>query len=113
MARQWRNQGQVHSDGQQEAHRDGESQDGKSLFYYLAFSANGAIQDCGAGNQDEGLQQGGSHQLIPDGPGREGEVEHAAVAQPVHRHPQHPGGPVRGGDRDAVCRGEEGEEEER
>ena len=51
MARQWRNQGQVHSDGQQEAHRD----------------ADGEVQDRGARDQDEGLQQGGSHQLLPHG----------------------------------------------
>ena len=97
MARQWRNQGQVHSDGQQEADRD----------------ADGEVQDRGARDQDEGLQQGGSDQLLSDGPGREGEVEHAAVDEPVHRHAQHPGGPVRGRDRDALGRGEEGEEEER
>ena len=34
----------------------------------------------------------GADRLHPDGPGGEGEVRRDAVAQPVHRHPQHTGG---------------------
>ena len=87
-------------------------------FQYLAiaipvFTANGAFQNSGEGDKDKSLQQRGPDELCPHGPRGEGEGWSAAVAQPVHRPAQHPGGPVRGRDRDALHRRQEEEGQER
>ena len=83
------------------------------LLKYFSFAANGEVQDRGKRNQNKSLQQGGTDQLCQVGPGGAGEVRGAAVDEPVHRPAQHPGGPVRGRDRDALHRRQEEEGQER
>ena len=64
--------------------------------------ANGEVQDCGARDQDEGVQQGGPDERGPAGPCREGAGRGRAVAEPLHRYSTDPERPVRGGDRGAA-----------
>lgn len=176
MARQRGDQGQVHVDGQQEAHRDGASswwgnrrfeqkkiwwiqklqRNGLNLIVHVCFLlkistlrsqklsfnlimmvsrfhilqqmerfkiveretktkayskeglTNSARMDPAERWALIGQTNSASHWSM-----LQGEGGGAAVAQPVHRHPQHPGGPVRGRDRDSVRRRQEGQEEER
>ena len=70
MARLRRDQGQVHPDGEPQVDRDGIflSIDGylwkiidTNVFLTLFFnSANGTVQDCRTGDENQSLQQGGS-----------------------------------------------------
>ena len=60
MARLWRDQGQVNPDGEPKVDRNG-----ISIWFYFGqtniflFSANGTVQDCGTGDENQSIQQGG------------------------------------------------------
>ena len=56
------------------------------------ISANGAVQGGGAGDENEGVQQGGVDRVGAAGSRRARARRNYAMAQPLHRYSQHPGG---------------------
>ena len=65
MARLWRNQGQVHPDGESQVDRNGSLKKNKStllgvpVFKSIISTANGALQDCRTRDENQSLQQRG------------------------------------------------------
>ena len=63
MARLWRNQGQVHPDGESQVDRNGSLKKnritGVPVFKSLISIANGALQDCRTRDENQSLQQRG------------------------------------------------------
>ena len=63
MARLWRNQGQVHPDGESQVDRNGSLEKKTFLevpvFKSLISTANGALQDCRTRDENQSLQQRG------------------------------------------------------
>ena len=63
MARLWRNQGQVHPDGESQVDRNGSLKKinfvGVPVFIRFLSAANGALQDCRTRDENQSLQQRG------------------------------------------------------
>ena len=69
MARLWRNQGQVHPDGESQVDRNGSLKKKKTflevpVFKSLISTANGALQDCRTRDENQSLQQRGIEMCI-------------------------------------------------
>ena len=68
MARLWRNQGQVHPDGESQVDRNGSLKKKTFLevpvFKSLISTANGALQDCRTRDENQSLQQRGIEMCI-------------------------------------------------